>query len=82
MVKFSSRRTISEVLKEKVKKYQQGMKEQGGVNENPYPYYIGLWGKCKGFWQDKTISSLFTIDGIICIKKSEHKFLITTHDDL
>ena len=77
MVKFSSRRIISEVLKEKVKKYQQGMKEQGGVNENPYPYYIGLWGKCKGLTQDKASFSFITINRIIRIKKIEHKPIIT-----
>ena len=38
------------------------------INESLCPYYHGLWGKCKGLWQDKVIASFYTINGICELK--------------
>ena len=89
IIKFSSRRKSSELLNKKKKlknlnigKY--GLNDGSSIyaNESLCPYYRGLWGKCKGLWQDKVITSFYTINGILRIKKSEHdKPMIIIHDE-
>ena len=78
IVKFSSRRKSSEVLHKK-----KNLKNIGGskfdfnagvklyINESLFPYYRGLWGKCKKLWLNKVIFSFYTINSILHIKKSE-----------
>ena len=60
------------------------MKEQGFSSTKAFAYIIevcGQGGKCKRLRQDKVISSFFTINGIIRIKKTEDKPIITYDDD-
>ena len=79
IIKFSSRRKSSEVLNKKKKlknldigKYGLNDGSRIYINESLCPYYHGLWGKCKGLWQDKVITSFYTINGILRVKKFEH----------
>ena len=89
IVKFSSRRKSSKVLRKKKKlknidsskfDFNAGVKLY--INESLCPYYRGLWGKCKKLWLDKVIFSFYTINGILRIKKSERDSAIPiTHDE-
>ena len=72
IIKFSSRRKSSEVLnKEKklknldIRKYGLNDGSRIYINESLCPYYHGLWGKCKGLWQDNVIASFYTTNGIL-----------------
>ena len=91
IVKFSSRRKSSEVLRKKKKlknidgskfDFNAGVKLY--INESLCPYYRGLWGKCKKLWLDKIIFSFYTINGILRIKMSEQDstIAITHNEDL
>ena len=71
IIKFSSRRKSTEVVNKKKKlknldigKYGLNDGSRIYINESLCPYYRGLWGKCKGLWQDKVIASFYTINGI------------------
>ena len=83
IVKFSSRRKSSKVLRKKKKlknidgskfDFNAGVKLY--INESLCPYYRGLWGKCKKLWLDKVIFSFYAINSIIRIKKSEQDIAI------
>ena len=70
IINFSSQRKSSQVLNKKKKlknldtgKYGFNDGSRIYINESLCPYYRGLWGKCKGFWQDKVIASFYTING-------------------
>ena len=91
IIKFSCRRKSSEVLNKKKKlknldigKYGLNDGSRIYINECHCPYYRGLWDKCKGLWQDKVITSFYTIKGILRVKKSEHDkpVAITHYEDL
>ena len=51
------------------------------INESLCPYYRELWGKCKKLWLDKVIFLFYTINGIICFKKSERDSAIPITQD-
>ena len=89
IVKFSSRRKSSKVLRKKKKSknidsskfdFNAGVKLY--INESLCPYYRGLWGKCKKLCLNKVIFSFYTINCILRIKKSERDSAIPiTHDE-
>ena len=91
IVKFSSKQKSSEVLGKKKKlknidgsKFDFNVGVKLYINESLFPYYRGLWGKCKKLRLDKVIFSFYTINRIIRIKKSErdNAIPITHNEDL
>lgn len=63
---------VKKGLKDESNKPEFSRRHQIYVNDSLCPYYRGLWNEYKKLWNNKKLSSYFTVNGTVIIKQVEN----------